>query len=105
MREGSIADKALRLGKVGAVTLLPFIASFLPFVIAGGFRQIPQIISRLFPFQRGLIHEYWAPNFWALYHFADKLVNIVLSRFLVTSRISMQELSGDLHQLKVLPSV
>lgn len=59
----------VRLSKLGAVVLAIFAVSFGPF-----YRHLPQIISRLFPFGRGLNHAYWAANFWSLYSLADRVL-------------------------------
>uniref|UniRef100_A0A915PQ48 dolichyl-P-Glc:Glc1Man9GlcNAc2-PP-dolichol alpha-1,3-glucosyltransferase n=1 Tax=Setaria digitata TaxID=48799 RepID=A0A915PQ48_9BILA len=95
--------------KLAATLTLPFALSFGPFVYFCDSGILKQIWKRLFPFERGLTHAYWAPNFWALYNFADWYFYQVLK---LTKRLpgnvhSPAYISGLVQEFKhsILPSI
>ncbi|XP_026090767.1 probable dolichyl pyrophosphate Glc1Man9GlcNAc2 alpha-1,3-glucosyltransferase [Carassius auratus] len=97
----------VRLVTLGTIVLSTFAVSFGPFIALG---QLPQVLSRLFPFKRGLCHAYWAPNIWALYNIADKAFSILGVKFklLDVNKLPKASMTGGLvqeFQHSVLPSV
>ena len=68
----------VNLASLAAITLLIFALSFGPVLLSGSMSdgvgiaesaqaQMKQILSRLFPFKRGIVHSFMAGNFWCLY--------------------------------------
>jgi alpha-1,3-glucosyltransferase len=91
-----------------AITVVTVIVvPFIPFVIHGT-DQIVQIFRRLFPFQRGLCHDYWAGNIWALYMSFDKVVRFICKKMLGT-HIHFPELTpnqvGVILLFSLIPSM
>ncbi|XP_065201246.1 probable dolichyl pyrophosphate Glc1Man9GlcNAc2 alpha-1,3-glucosyltransferase [Planococcus citri] len=91
--------------KLGLAVVTVFMISFGPFILYGEFFQV---LSRLFPFKRGLSHSYWAPNFWALYNGLDRVL------FFLGKKLgySMKGQSGGMtaglvqqYEHSVLPSI
>nr|XP_022904724.1 probable dolichyl pyrophosphate Glc1Man9GlcNAc2 alpha-1,3-glucosyltransferase [Onthophagus taurus] len=88
--------------KLGVIVSMVFLVSFLPF-----YDHIPQVLSRLFPFRRGLSHAYWAPNIWALYNTMDKML-VFGAKKLDISVINNSSMTGGLVQdifHSILPNI
>ena len=81
----------------GATVLSVLIIGILPFI-----HHIPALLSRLFPWNRGLTHSYWAPNLWSLYNFADCFLN-----FLINGKFKSQYTLGlvQISNHAVLPNI
>ena len=68
-----------RLLTLGMIVICIFGLTLGPFLALG---QSSNLLQRLFPFGRGLTHAYWAPNVWALYTFADRIIAAAAARVL-----------------------
>nr|XP_015831957.2 probable dolichyl pyrophosphate Glc1Man9GlcNAc2 alpha-1,3-glucosyltransferase [Nothobranchius furzeri] len=110
VKDGSIGWRSfslLRLLVLGGIVVSVFTLSFGPFLVMG---QLPQVLSRLFPFKRGLCHAYWAPNIWALYNILDKVLVVlgVRLKLLQEAELPRASMTGGLvqeFQHSVLPSI
>lgn len=89
--------------RLGSIVLLISVISFGPFIY-----DIKQVLSRLFPFKRGLSHAYWAPNFWAIYNIIDKSALVFASKVGVHIDATTASMTGGLVQEfshSILPNI
>lgn len=75
-----------RLAWMGVITLTTLVIPFLPILWTNASansqfhsrqERLVRIFQRLFPFDRGLVHDYWAGNWWAFYVAAEKVLRKV----------------------------
>eukprot|EP00903_Cladosiphon_okamuranus_P012361 g11588.t2 len=98
-----------RLISLGAVVVCVFLATLGPQCVSDGWtteaclRQLEQLAARLFPFGRGLVHAYWAPNLWAVYLFLDRVFLAVLKvAGLAASSVRTGSTTGGLVRTEVM---
>ena len=94
------------------ISSIVIVLIFGPVLYTHPYQAITSMITRMFPFGRGLVHDYWAPNIWAFYMFLDRILTQLCLRIpLVRTNIKLCSLSisntlqtYDPKHLSILPT-
>ena len=79
--EGWLRFLVMRFIAVAVVTATCLVLPWIPFLLCDDPKaQLLQIVSRLFPFGRGLVHDYWAANVWAFFTLANRGLRFLSAR-------------------------
>ena len=72
----------IRFAILGLITASILILPLIPFLVFSDnpMQQLLQMQKRLFPFNRGLTHDYWAGNIWAIHLFLVKVLSFVAKK-------------------------
>ncbi len=123
-------DKIKKLGRLVLIALMMLVAAIGPLIwneISNNgphvhtfdeisylvMKQIGQLLTRLLPFGRGLVHTYWAPNVWALYYASDRAAMYLFTKIGMHSSLlisnanavaSVSGVLGDVHPV-ILPAI
>uniref|UniRef100_A0A7S1TDF2 Alpha-1,3-glucosyltransferase n=1 Tax=Compsopogon caeruleus TaxID=31354 RepID=A0A7S1TDF2_9RHOD len=93
----NIAKPIIHVCLAGLFTAITFFTPFLS--------QWRNVLSRLFPFGRGLLHSYWAPNAWALYLSLDLFLARTLGARKAIVGSATSGIIGSADPLRYLPNV
>lgn len=82
-----------------------FVAAYLPIIINDPKAILTQIGTRLFPFDRGLVHDYIAGNVWGLYVLIMKYPVNLYTRYTTGEKVPLNFKPDDLDYYKKISLV
>lgn len=96
---------AKRLSEAALATLSVFALAWGPVLATGGKASVAAAFQRMFPFNRGLLHAYWAPNVWAVYAATDKALSVLGLAMRDADVDSASGTIGGLRPFRALPNI
>ena len=89
---------------LASVTGIALVVPWIPFIMCPDpTSQLVQILKRLFPFGRGLVHDYWAGNIWAIYTFSNRVLTFIIGHLGPKLKLVLPEEIGSTLDNMYLP--